>query len=359
MFGRSEPGAVRRAGWETGRPAPPGMLWWLGAALLAAAVILVAVLRRRELAQAYRLIAEVHPLPVALAVGCEALSFVCFACVYRWLLAAGGARWSLRRTTAVVVAANAVAGALPGGAAFSAAWVYRQLRRREVEQVLAVAVLVMAGALSALSLAVVFVAGAVAAGPAGLRTVLLPLLGLLTVVAIALAVLGASRCTGFRTAAERVWRRVGPRSRRVRQAQQELARLVEQARDLQPGLRPWFRPVTCALLNWALDLACLVAALWALDIGVPWHGLLLAYVLTQIPGSLRLTPGSLGVVETSLSALLVLYGLPPASAIAATLLYRAISFWTPQPVGWASWLAITLSGRRGDGDGVHARRAAR
>ncbi|WP_344598557.1 YbhN family protein [Streptomyces violaceusniger] len=122
---------------------------------------------------------------------------------------------------------------------------------------------------------------------------------------------------------ERTWERAGLRSRRIRQGQQALARLVEQAR----GLRAWWRPFTLALLNWALDVACLAAALWALDVGVPCHGLLLAYALTQIPGSLRLTPGSLGVVETSLSALLVLNGLPSASAIAATLRYRAVSFW--------------------------------
>ncbi|MFR0354697.1 lysylphosphatidylglycerol synthase transmembrane domain-containing protein [Streptomyces sediminimaris] len=345
MPGRQASAAEAHAGWETGRPARPGALWWLAAVLLAAAVVLVAVLRRRELAQAYHLIAGVHPLPVAVAVGCEALSFLCFAGVYRWLLAAGGMRWSLRRTTAVVVAANSVAGALPGGAAFSAAWVYRQLRRRGTEQVLAAAVLVMAGVLSVLSLAVVFLVGVAAAGPAGLRTVLLPLVGLLPVAGIALAVFGASRFAGFRAAAERTWQRAGARSPRIRTGQQALVRLIDQARALQPGLRPWLRPFTLALLNWGLDVAGLAAALWALGIGVPWHGLLLAYVLTQIPGSLRLTPGSLGVVETSLSALLVLYGLPSASAIAATLLYRAVSFWALQPIGWACWLAVTLHAR--------------
>ncbi|MFF7236222.1 lysylphosphatidylglycerol synthase domain-containing protein [Streptomyces collinus] len=317
-------------------------MWWLVAVLLAAAVTLVAVLRRRELAQAYRLIAGVHPLPMAAAVLCQALSLVCFAAMYRWLLAAGGTRWSLRRTTAMVVAANAVAGALPGGAAFSAAWVFRQLRRRGVEQVLAATVLVVAGALAVTGLAVVLLAGVVAAGPAGLRTVLLPVVGALVILGIASAVAGVSRFPGFRQAAGRVWASAGTRSRRVRRGQEALALLVAQARDLRPGLRPWSRPFAYALLNWVFDIACLAASLWALGVGVPWHGLLLAYVLAQIPGSLRLTPGSLGVLETSLSALLVLYGLRPGQAIAATLLYRAVNYWALQPVGWACWLALTL-----------------
>ncbi|MFI1166999.1 YbhN family protein [Streptomyces sp. NPDC020801] len=357
MSGRREAEAVRGAEWAHGRPARPGPLWWLVAVLLAAAVVLVAVLRRRELAQAYHLIAGVHPLPVAVAVVCEAVSIVCFAAVYRWLLGMGGLRWALRRTTGIVVAANAVAGALPGGAAFSAAWVFRQLRRRGVEQVLAVAVLVVAGGLSVLALAVLFVVGMVAAGPAGLRTVLLPVVGLLLVLGIALAVFGASRFSGFRNAVGRAWTDAGIRSRRIRQAQEALAQLVEQARSLQPGLRPWLRPFAFALLNWVFDVACLAASLWAFGIGLPWHSLLLAYVLTQIPGSLRLTPGSLGIVETSLSALLILYGLRPGPAIAATLLYRAVSYWALQPIGWACWLAITL--QTGPSSSVPGRRARR
>lgn len=202
--------------------------------------------------------------------------------------------------------------------------------------------LLVAGALSILALAVLLVAGVVAAGPAGLRSVLLPVDGALLVLGTALAVVGASRFSGFRNAVGRAWTSAGRRSRRIQQGQEALAQLVEQAHGLQPGLRPWLRPFAFALLNWVFDVACLAASLWALGIGVPWHSLLLVYVLTQIPGSLRLTPGSLGIVETSLSALLVLYGLRPGPAIAATLLYRAVSYWALQPIGWASWLAITL-----------------
>lgn len=83
--------------------------------------------------------------------------------------------------------------------------------------------------------------------------------------------------------------------------------------------------------------------MWSLGLAVPWHGVLAAYALTQFAGSLRLTPGGLGVVETSLTALLVLYGLRAEQAIAVTLLYRVLSYWVLQPVGWASGLGLTLS----------------
>lgn len=321
----------------------PGPVWWLGAGLLVAAAVVVAVWRRHEFAQAFGLISRVRVPQLTVAVVCEALSVVCFAAVPRQLLLAGGVRWSLRRMTAIAVAANAVAGALPGGAAFATAWVYRQLSRRGVDPVLVAAVLVVAGALSALGLTILTVLGMSTVGSAGTAAVVRPLAGVLVLtVVIGLVVFSLSRFAGFRAAVRRVWVGAGERSRRVRQAELLLVRVMEQARSLQPGFRPWLRPAAYALLNWFFDAACLTACLWALGIGVPWRGILLAYALTQLPGSLRLTPGSIGVVEASLSALLVLYGLAPGPAIAGVLLYRAISYWALQPVGWASWIGVTF-----------------
>ncbi|MEU0684031.1 MULTISPECIES: hypothetical protein [Streptomyces] len=121
------------------------------AAVLVAAVVLLAIDHRHELAAATRLLARVSPPKLALATVFEAASLVCFAGVQRWLLHTGGARLSLRTMTALAMAAGALAGALPGGVAFSAAWLFRQLRRRRVGQALAAAVLVVSGALSVFS----------------------------------------------------------------------------------------------------------------------------------------------------------------------------------------------------------------
>ncbi|GAA2244119.1 MULTISPECIES: lysylphosphatidylglycerol synthase transmembrane domain-containing protein [Kitasatospora] len=315
----------------------------MGAGLLVTAAVLAAIWQRHQLAQAFALIARVRLPQLGVGVVCEALSVLCFAAVPWRLLWAGGVRWGLRRVAAIAVAANAVAGALPGGAAFASAWVFQQLSRRGVAPALAAAVLVVGGALSALGLGILIVIGLLTVGAAGAAAVLRPVTGVLLLAsAVGLLAVSLSRFAGFRDAVRRVWEGAGRRSAQVRQAQRGLAHVMEQARSLQPGVRPWLLPGALALLNWVFDAACLAACLWALGSGVPWRGLLLAYGLTQIPGSLRLTPGSLGVAEASLSALLVLYGLPPGPAIAGTLLYRAISYWALQPVGWASWLAVTF-----------------
>lgn len=347
-------GGPRRA--EPGGPAPgdgtgasrwPRRAWWIVAGVILAGVAATAVVRRREVSGAFGLLARADPLPLVAAAGCEAASLLCFAAVWRWLLSAGGARWPLRRVMGLTLGAGAVAGILPGGAVFAAAWAYRQMRRRAVDPALAAAVLAVAGALSAAAIGVLGLTALLAAAPSSRAVLLRPLLvlvGLLALAAGAVAVL--SRSAAVRRTARRLWTAAGRRHERVHSVQDALRRVSEQAWNLRPGLRPWLLPAAEAFGNWALDLACLTLCMRALHVAVPWPGILVVYVLTQVPAALRLTPGNLGVLEVGLAALLAAYGLPARQALAAALLYRALSFWALQPPGWVCWVAVTLHGRR-------------
>ena len=62
-------------------------------------------------------------------------------------------------------------------------------------------------------------------------------------------------------------------------------------------------------------------------------------MLAQVP----LTPGGLGFVEAGLVGTLTLAGVPASDAVAATLLYRLLSYWLPIPLGA---LAYVLFRRR-------------
>ncbi|MDF3300235.1 lysylphosphatidylglycerol synthase transmembrane domain-containing protein [Streptomyces tropicalis] len=332
-------------------PGPPPFrarhpVWWLVSAVLVVAAVALALHRRYDLAAALHLIPTASPPRLAAAALLEALSVLSLAALQRRLLVMGGARLGLAVVTALVVAANAVAGALPGGAAFAAAWQFGQLRRRGVSLVLAGSVLAVSGVLSALALFLLLVAGVLAggaAGPAGLRAAVLWMAALLVLLAAGAAAL--SRFTAVRRRAWRVWRRIGVRSRRMWGIEEQMSRLVRRVRATRPGPRPWLAPSLLALANWVLDAACLAACAWALDVALPWRVTLTAYALTQMAGALRLTPGGIGIVETGLAALLVLYGLRPDQAIAVTLLYRIASYWALQPIGWTSWLGLTLAAR--------------
>ncbi|WP_369386566.1 YbhN family protein [Streptomyces sp. CG1] len=345
---QSGPGP-RRASVAPGAAARPGWVWWLCTGLILVAAGVVALSRRHELGEAYHLIARVHLPGLVVAVALETLSVLCFAAVPHWLLQTGGSRWSMRRMACTTMAGNAMAGALPGGAAFSAAWMFRYLSRRGAGHARAAAVLVTAGALSALSLFLLLVTGVLLAGPSGPDVFVRPVVGALVVaLAVGLVILGLSRFSGIRRVLRRAWTYTGRRSRRVLNAEDALVRLTEQVREVQPRLLPWLRPFAFAVLNWVLDAACLAAGMWALGIGVPWHGLLFAYALTQVASTLRLTPGNLVITEATLSVLLAVYGLQPGQAIAATFFYRIISYWALQPVGWTCWIGLTLEVSLGD-----------
>ncbi|MFF4550731.1 YbhN family protein [Streptomyces sp. NPDC001435] len=306
------------------------------------------VSHRHELAGTSHLLTHLSILKLAVALAFEAASFVSLAVLQRWLLRGAETRPGLGTMTGLTFAANAMAGAVPGGSALSVAWVIRQLRRRGIVLALAAAMLVVAGALSILALALLLTVGALVADPdgpgAGLRTVVLTAAVALTA-AIVVAVC-LTRSSGLRRAIRYVGRRVTGRWRIGRRLGNLLTDVLHQAETIQPGLHGWVRPFGWALLNWVCDAAALTASLWALGIDVPWRGLLIAYGLTQISISLRLTPGSLGVAEASLSTVLVVQGLRADQAIAAALLYRVVSFWAVQPIGWAAWLHLTLRDTR-------------
>lgn len=319
---------------------------WLVSAVLLAATVAVTVDRRHDLVAALRLLSVVHPARVGAAAALEALSLACLAALQWWLLRVGGRRLGIGVVGAMVLAGNAIAGTLPAGTAFAAAWLFGQLRRRGVPQVLAASALAVAGLLSSLALFVLLVAGVLgsgARGPGGLRVAVLWAAVVLLV--SALGGLALSRFAPVRRRVRRAWRRIGVRSRRMWSIEEGLTHLVRQVRTRRPGPRPWLTSFVLALLNWVLDAACLAVCAWALAIAPPWRGMLVAYTLTQMTGALRLTPGGLGIVETSLAALLVYYGLHADQAIAVTLLYRIVSYWALQPVGWASWLGLTIASR--------------
>ncbi len=92
--------------------------------------------------------------------------------------------------------------------------------------------------------------------------------------------------------------------------------------DRAPDAPRVARGVQLGAANWVWDAVALAACILALGGGVPWRGVLVAYALTQIAASFPITPGGMGVVEGSLAALLVAYGMPADRAVAATLLYR-------------------------------------
>ena len=132
----------------------PRALWKRVKKVLTVAIAVLAVLgayqHRAEISQAAGLLSHLRLTWLLVAIVAELGSMVVFARLQRWLLRAGGVQVPVVAMVEVTLAGNALSTSLPGGAAWSATWVYQQLRRRGADKVLAGWVILVAGPCRAL-----------------------------------------------------------------------------------------------------------------------------------------------------------------------------------------------------------------
>jgi uncharacterized protein (TIRG00374 family) len=280
----------------------------------------------------------------------EALSFVSFAHVQRHLLAAAGTGVGAGPLVGLTLATSSMASSFPGGSAVSSVYRFRQYQRRGADQLAAGWVLVAVLAAAAVSLALVAAAGIAAAvagrgggGAGGEVVAVLAVVAVVAVVAVLVSrpELVASGARWSTDAVERV------RGRRYRRMELAAERLAARARQIRLGRRRATAVLAWAVANWLFDCGCLACAFAAVRAPVPWTGLLLAYGAGQLAAVVPVSPGGLGLVEGSLAVALVTYGGEPvAPVVAAVLVYRALSFWLPLPVGWVAWGVLAVRDRR-------------
>jgi uncharacterized protein (TIRG00374 family) len=103
------------------------------------------------------------------------------------------------------------------------------------------------------------------------------------------------------------------------------------------GLR-WPAALLAAVGNTGFDYLALLMALRAVGADPRPSLVLLAYAAAELLALIPLTPGGLGFVEAGLVGTLTLAGVSGPGALAATLLYRLVSFWLPIPAGGIAYV---------------------
>jgi len=103
--------------------------------------------------------------------------------------------------------------------------------------------------------------------------------------------------------------------------------------------RQWRLALLLSAGRLAFDYLCLLAALRATGSQPRPSLILVAYAVAGIIALIPATPGGLGLVEASLTGLLVLAQVDSSQAVLATLTYRLASYWLPLLAGpIAYWL---------------------
>jgi uncharacterized membrane protein YbhN (UPF0104 family) len=313
---------------------------FLAVLVVTALVVLVTRLHSTEhdLVTAYRRFSWGRFPWLLLALGAEAVSFVCYAMVQRFLLLAGGARLTRRTMVALAVAATGLTNLVPGGTAPASGWLVKQYRRREIPMPLALWAVLAGGFAATVSILLLLLVGAEVAGfldPGEFVGCAGALIG--GAVGVVAAVHNLSALTRW---LERHQARRGLRF--VRKVAEKTAGVV-QFRTTVPG---GVFVLGFSVANWAMDVFVLIGAFGLLGLPVPWRAVLFAYATAQVAGSLAPVPGGVGFVEGGMIGAFALAGAGFSGALLATIVYRAITCWLVAAIGS---LMLALLSRRSAG----------
>ncbi len=309
-----------------------------------------------------------HPL-VGAAFLAELLSELCYAELLRrsvgGIFTAGSSlssrrlgRWFMLRLT---VTGYGAAHVLPGGGAAAATVTYSALRRKgyapeDVGLALTAVSVLVYGALGVLfsgSLLYMLLDGDL--GPADTAA---SIFFLVLSVCVALGAYTAyRRPTLAKNVAERGTRLVGRllggeglQGRAGAWSARLIARLGEELRAARRQLaaRPAEAPKLAALAlgYWAFDALCLILMFEAMGVPASPLVLLVAYGVATSIAAIPLTPGGIGVFETTMLATLVLLGVGSEAAI-PILGYRLFNFWLPIPLAAIFYPTLRLGAGAG------------
>ncbi|HQU25781.1 MAG TPA: YbhN family protein [Acidimicrobiales bacterium] len=320
--------------------------WALG--LVVGALVLVVLFSHRgDLAGASHRLTHLRAADVLAALGAEALSLACYAALQGVVLASGGARLRLGELYAITLANDAIALSVPGEPAVSSVYRYRQYRARGASASASAWTIVTVIVAQAIGLSLILVAAILVALLGGSSHVGPGVTGTALVVVVGAGVVLARRdlVVGLFEGVVRFARRLTGRPR-GRLGERVDATLVSM-RAITLARRAAAASIGLSLGLWLADAGCLLAALVAVGAPVPWAGFLLAYGVSQVVAVLPIVPGGLGVVEGSLTVVLVAYGAARVPALSAVLLYRLASYWLPIALGWTTAGGLALARRRG------------
>lgn len=334
-----------RRGWKTVLPAPLRHSVTVFVVLL---VVEYLVIPKFAIANKnLHLLTHLNVVWLAFAITLEGLALFTYALLTRRLLPPNAP--GLGTLFRIDLATTAISHVIPGGTAGSAGLGYRLLTERGVAGRDTAFAMATQGLGSAVILNMLLWISLVISIPlAGAHAVYLAvaLIGMLAMLAVSALVYSLTR--GEESAARFV-RWLGRRLPRVNATRLEgsVRHMGDRLRDLWKNGSVLREAIGWAAANWLLDAACLWCFLAALGRLVDPVLLFAAYGVANVVAVIPVTPGGLGVVETTAIFLLSASGVPPSIATLAVIGWRLVNFWLPIPIGAACY--ISLRATRGIG----------
>jgi uncharacterized protein (TIRG00374 family) len=315
------------------------------------AVVLV-FFRPSGLGEGLRAAEEANPWWLGLAFIPSALAFVCYAALFRAVVARSspeevGERFTWPSTLVSTLAAQAATTVVSAGGAGALAvmgWVLRKagLQARDtVSRLMAFLVLLYAVYVGSLLIFGLGLGLEIIPGKSPPGVTLIP--ALLAAIAIVLVALIALLPSGVEALIQRVASGTGKRAaiaRKVLRAPATLGEGIRLAWKLVRRPKVALRVIPPAIGYWACNIGVLWMTLQAVGEPTSVPVVVQAFFVGMLANLIPLLPGGAGTVEGAMTASLVAFGVPAGPALAAALTYRLIAFWLPTLVELAAWTRL-------------------
>jgi hypothetical protein len=278
----------------------------------------------------------------------EAVALFCYA-LLSWVLLPPAVRPSLSRLFWIDLAAAAVAHVIPAGTVGSAGVGFRLFTAEGVPGKDAAVMMATKGMGSTVVLNVLLWLSLVISIPlAGFHPIYISVavVGAVALAIVAALAFGLTRGEGRAT---RIVHAVGRRIPGLGGDRLEALFLgiSTSLRELAKDRKIMIWSLIWASLNWLLDAASLWCFVAAFGSYVNPAELFAAYGIANVLGVLPVTPGGLGIIDSTAPLLLVSFGVTRSVATLGVLSWRLVNFWLPIPAGAAAYIALKVP--RGSG----------
>ena len=307
--------------------------------------------------KALHVLASVNPFLPVLGVLLEVLSLIAYFELTRALIPKSSDP-GFATLSRIQLSTLALSHCLPGGNAMGYSLGYRLLMRSGVGGTDTAVALATQGLGSAVVLNVIFWFALLVSLPLyGFQSgyLFVAVIGMLLMAAIASLVIlltkGDQRAMRFLEAVGRRVPFLHPET--LPRLFSQLAGRVE---ELSKDRRQLGKALFFSLANWLFDAASLLVFVGAFGHWVNPVAVLVAYGVANIAAAIPITPGGLGVVEATVSGILVGFGTPRSIAIWGVLAWRLVNFWLPIPIGGTAYLSLQLHPPAGSQAGLAQRK---
>lgn len=306
-------------------PPLPWLIWLVGAAACAALILVVTHLTEEQ--EFLRLLRQIDPRWLALALLLQSSTYVMQGIVWRVVLRATGHAVSMAKACELSLATLFVDQALPSAGISGVALVSGALSRLGMPRAVVVSAVLVDVAMYYLAYAFCM---AVALGVA-LYHSYLP--GWVSVIMLLFVLIGSG--VAWFVMALPSGGMDGLKNRLRRFA--KVARLLDWVEDAHPGSfqnkRVQVQAFAYHVVVFVLDAATIWVAARALGVTASVGGVFASFMVSTLFRTIGIMPGGLGTYETASVMTLRSIGLPLPVGLSATLLFRGLSFWLPMLPG--------------------------